>query len=157
MTEDVSIGVDTNIYIIFIYFLSICRSRSSSNPICLILLIAFPLQKVTTMCAPHPRINSPGCRDHTHHPLQKNLKFFMQRLQLLDLLRMIQVQRGANKLQNPEHQYRPGKENTVLVLILLNEPQIPENKFAVILTLWSQECLTMTSFSTLIFTLLELF
>lgn len=62
----------------------------------------------------------------------------MQRLQLLDLLRMIQVQSGENKLQNPEHQYRPGKENTVLVLILLNEPQIPENKFAVILTLWSQ-------------------
>lgn len=109
------------------------------------------------MRAPHPGINSPGCRDHTHHPLQKKLKFFMQFLQLLDLLRMIQVQRGANKLQNPEHQYRPGKENAVLVLILLSEPHIPKNKFAAILTLWSQECPTMTSFSTLIFALLELF
>lgn len=155
MTEDVSIGVDTNIYIIFIYFLSTCRSRSSSNPICLILLTAFPLQKVTTMCAPHAGINSPDGRDHTHHPLQKNLKFFMQHLQLLNLLRMIPVQRGASKYRASST--RPGKENAVLVLILLNEPQIPENQFAAILTLWSQECLTMTSFSTLIFTLLELF
>lgn len=109
------------------------------------------------MCAPHPGINSPGCRDHTHRTLQKDLKFFMQCLQLLDLLRMIQVQRGANKLQNSEHQYRRGKENAILILILLSEPHIHENKFAAILTLWFEECPTMTSFSTLIFALLELF
>lgn len=93
------------------------------------------------MSAPHPGISCPGCRDHTHHPLRKNLKLSLQCLWQLCVQNDTSGE-GATTYRNLGH----GERIPVALrrknwgLILLNESQIPENKFAAILSLWSWKC-----------------
>lgn len=100
---------------------------------------------------------SPGCRDHTQHPLHKNLKLFdysafqdpicskwrkWRKCRTVELQKRIHVTHGRN--------------NSGLGLNLLNEPQVPKNKFAATLTLRSWKCHKTTCFSTSAFASLEL-